>query len=173
MSGHRHKSTQVLQGLRAMATEIERKFLLKNDTWRDQVEQTVYFCQGYLLGSAQASVRVRIEGDRARLNIKSATLGIRRHEYEYDIPMDEAKEMLDTLCTRPLIEKKRHFIHMGTQHWEIDEFMGENLGLIVAEIELADENESFTRPPWLGREVSDDIRYYNTELVKHPYRCWK
>ncbi len=155
-----------------MATEIERKFLLANDSWREQADVGMAYCQGYLVGSRLASVRVRIQGERAFINIKSATISITRQEYEYEIPVTEAREMLDTLCEKPLVEKTRYRIAQGKHTWEIDEFHGENQGLIVAEIELMDENESFEKPDWLGREVSDDVRYYNVNLVKHPYRDW-
>ncbi len=155
-----------------MATEIERKFLLANDSWREQADAGMAYCQGYLVGSRLASVRVRIQGERAFLNIKSATISITRQEYEYEIPVAEAREMLDTLCEKPLVEKTRYRIAQDKHTWEIDEFSGENQGLIVAEIELDDENESFEKPAWLGREVSDDVRYYNVNLVKHPYRDW-
>lgn len=156
-----------------MAVEIEKKFLLANDRWRMQVNKSIQFRQGYLVGSDKASVRIRIEGDKSNLNIKSATLGVRRQEYEYPIPMDEAQELLDTLCDKPLIEKTRHYIDTGEHVWEIDEFTGDNAGLIVAEIELQDEQESFQYFDWLGQEVSHDKRYYNSMLSKNPYKNWK
>lgn len=156
-----------------MATEIERKFLLANEGWRDSVEKSVAYRQGYLSGGEESSVRVRIEGEQARLNIKSATLGIHRHEYEYPIPLEEAQEILETLCRKPLVEKTRHFVHVGQHEWEIDEFGSDNAGLIVAEIELHSEDEAFEMPSWAGKEVSDDPRYYNVSLVSHPYKDWK
>jgi len=152
--------------------EIERKFLVRNDSWRDAAGEGVHFRQGYIIGAQRASVRVRIEGENANLNIKGATLGVRRQEYEYTIPLDEANELLDTLCEQPLIEKTRYTVRHGAHLWEIDLFEGDNRGLVVAEIELADEHEPFERPEWLGEEVSDDPRYYNVMLVKHPYREW-
>lgn len=155
-----------------MALEIERKFLLSSDRWREEAGEGVLFRQGYLVGSKGASVRVRIEGEQANINIKSATLGVTRTEYEYPIPLQDAREMLDNLCAQPQVEKYRYFIHRGPHHWEIDEFLGENAGLVVAEIELGDEHESFERPPWLGEEVSHDPRYYNVMLVKQPYSSW-
>ena len=127
--------------------------------------------QGYLSNSAKASVRVRIESDRALLNIKSARLGIWRHEYEYEIPIEEAREMLN-LCEGPLIEKTRYHVPFGRHIWEVDVFEGDNKGLIVAEIELDNENEAFDRPDWIGAEVSHDSRYYNVSLVEHPYKDW-
>lgn len=156
-----------------MAIEIERKFLLANDDWRAHIQDTQLFRHGYLIGAKHASVRIRIEGSQAKINIKSATLGIRRQEYEYPIPFADAEEILDTLCQQPLVEKKRHFVTYQGYHWEIDEFLGDNSGLIVAEIELKNEHDRFVSPPWLGHEVSRDVRYYNTELSKNPYKTWK
>ena len=155
-----------------MAVEIEKKFLLANNKWRDKVEKSVKFCQGYLVGSKKASVRVRIEADKSNINIKGATLGIRRQEFEYPIPMEDAKELLETLCDAPLIEKTRHYVYIGDHTWEIDEFSGDNAGLIVAEIELNNEKEHFEVQDWLGEEVSEDKRYYNSMLIKNPYKNW-
>jgi adenylate cyclase len=156
-----------------MATEIERKFLLANDNWRKLADAGQHLAQGYLIGAAQASVRVRIEGEQANLNIKSATLGIHRQEYEYLIPLEEAREILDTLCEKPIIEKVRYHVKHGKHTWEIDVFEGDNAGLIVAEIELEHVDEEFVHPEWLGKEVSEDVRYYNVNLVKHPYKDWR
>lgn len=156
-----------------MGIEIEKKFLLANDNWRQQVEKSIDFRQGYLVGSEKSSVRIRIQGEQANLNIKGATLGVRRQEFEYPIPMADASELLDTLCARPIIEKTRHYISDGDHTWEIDEFAGDNAGLIVAEIELSDENETFTEQDWLGTEVSEDKRYYNSMLIKNPYKNWQ
>ncbi len=155
-----------------MASEIERKFLVVSDGWRQRVERSLPMRQGYLIGAKQASVRVRISGEQAWLNIKGATLGVRRREYEYSIPLDEACEMLDHLCERPLIEKVRHEVRVGEHLWEVDEFSGDNAGLIVAEVELSREDEAFQLPDWAGEEVSHDPRYYNVSLVKHPYSAW-
>lgn len=155
-----------------MPLEIERKFLLKDESWRSEADAGIHFRQGYLLGAKHASVRVRIEGEEANLNIKGATLGVRRQEYEYTIPYSEAQELLDTLCDKPLIEKRRYTVRHGAHLWEIDVFEGDNAGLVVAEIELHDENEPFERPAWLGEEVSADPRYYNVMLAKHPYKEW-
>jgi adenylate cyclase len=160
-----------------MAVEIERKFLVISDAWKEQVSRFVLFRQGYLTQSndkttATSSVRVRIEGDQANLNIKSMTLGVQRLEYEYSIPLAEANEMLDKLCTKPLIEKTRHYIQHGEHTWELDVFMGDNAGLIVAEIELASEDEVFMHPAWLGAEVSQHERYYNVCLTNYPYSQW-
>ena len=155
-----------------MATEIEHKFLLRNDRWRSQVERSARLRQGYLTSDARCSVRVRVANGQAFLNLKSGTLGIQRSEYEYSIPLAEAEEILDTLCEKPLLEKTRHYLHFGEHLWEIDEFAGDNAGLIVAEVELSRVDELFARPDWLGEDVSHDIRYYNSQLARHPYRNW-
>ena len=155
-----------------MAKEIERKFLVTNDMWRDQVKKQAYYRQGYLNDAVECSIRVRISNDKAFLNIKSATLGIERMEYEYPIPLDEANEMLDNFALGPLIEKTRYFVDIGEHTWEIDVFEGDNQDLVVAEVELNDENEVFEMPSWAGEDVSHDTRYYNVCLVKHPYKDW-
>lgn len=155
-----------------MATEIERKFLLSNDDWRTQSSGSKSLRQGYLSNSKSASVRVRIADDKATLNIKGMTLGVQRPEYEYDIPLDDAAELLDQLCARPLIEKTRHHVEHGGKLWEIDEFHGDNAGLVVAEIELESADEAFDMPSWAGREVSHLERYYNVMLAKRSYQEW-
>ena len=155
-----------------MGIEIERKFLVTNDSWREAASVAIPIKQGYLAGSKQASVRVRLQGDTANLNIKSATLGVRRQEFEYAIPLEEAETILTTLCQRPIIEKTRYMVSYANKQWEVDVFEGDNAGLIVAELELHDEAEQFERPPWVGEEVSDDPRYYNTCLSQHPYKDW-
>jgi adenylate cyclase len=155
-----------------MATEIERKFLLRDESWRESADDGTRFRQGYLIGAQRASVRVRIEGEQANLNIKSATLGIQRQEYEYPIPLEEAEELLDTLCEQPQIIKTRYLVPYGKHTWEIDVFSGDNEGLVVAEVELGAEDEAFEHPPWIGEEVSGDTRYYNVCLVSHPYKDW-
>lgn len=156
-----------------MATEIERKFLVTGEAWRAAADSGTRFRQGYLIGAERASVRVRIEGGRANINIKSATLGVRRQEYEYPIPLSDAEEMLDTLCEQPQIEKTRYLVSHQGHRWEIDVFEGANAGLVVAEIELQAEEEAFALPDWAGQEVSDDPRYYNVCLVNHPYSEWR
>lgn len=156
-----------------MATEIERKFLLKDSSWKKLVDEGTHYSQGYLVGSEHASVRVRIQGERGFLNIKSATIDITRQEFEYEIPLDEASEMLETLCEKPLISKRRYHLKNENHLWEIDVFDGDNDGLVVAEIELNVKNENFAKPEWLGEEVSDDHRYYNVCLVKHPFKDWQ
>lgn len=155
-----------------MAKEIEKKFLLKNAQWRGSIQQSRQFIQGYLVDTKKASVRVRLEGEKAYINIKSATLDVTRDEYEYEIPLNDAREMLDNLCDKPLIEKIRHDVMHDNKKWEIDEFQQDNEGLIVAEIELSAVDEVFAMPDWVGQEVSDDVRYYNVCLVKQPYSSW-
>lgn len=156
-----------------MALEIERKFLVANDSWRSQVSRSVKIRQGYLNRSGKCSVRVRSAAGRGWLNLKSATLGAKRCEYEYEIPARDAEELLKTLCVGALIEKVRHFVHFGDHLWEIDVFEADNQGLIVAEIELTHPEEPFLRPPWLGPEVTDDPRYYNTYLAEKPFKSWQ
>jgi adenylate cyclase len=156
-----------------MANEIERKFLLRNDNWRKQVFRAKSIRQGYLVSDEIRSVRVRIADDEAYLNVKSATLGISRKEYEYTIPLQDAQELLDTLCRKPLLEKTRHFLHFGNHLWEVDVFEGDNAGLVVAEVELKDPEETFERPGWIGEEVSHDKRYYNACLIDNPYKNWQ
>ena len=141
-----------------MAIEIEHKFLLKNDSWRQQVESAVIFKQGYLSSQPTSSIRVRISNTQAWLNIKSATIGTQRHEYEYEIPIEDANEIIELLCTKPIIEKTRHYINNNGHIWEIDEFHGVNEGLIVAELELSELNEWFEKPEWVGEEVTEHVR---------------
>ena len=155
-----------------MATEIERKFLVKNDLWRDQVISESRMKQGYLASQGNASIRVRVDGGRALLNIKSVTLGIRRSEFEYEIPLEDGEEILAVIAQQPFIDKTRYKVKCGGHVWDLDLFEGENRGLIVAEVELGSEEESFEMPAWAGEEVSDDPRYYNVSLVKNPYTRW-
>ncbi len=155
-----------------MGLEIERKFLVVGDAWRAQAARSLKMDQGYLCREAGlASVRVRLEGAEARLNIKAAVVGSARAEYEYPIAADEATEILQTLCVGRL-QKTRHYVEIGEHTWEVDEFVGDNAGLVVAELELDSVDEEFQRPQWLGREVTDDRRYYNHHLAIHPYRSW-
>ena len=161
-----------------MGTEIERKFLLANDDWRAGVESSEPIAQGYLVGAqalrdgtARASVRARLAGTQAWLNIKAARLGIERAEFEYPIPVDDARDLLATLCDG-VLEKTRHHVRVDGVLFEVDEFAGDNRGLIVAEVELPAVDAPFPRPPWLGREVSTLARYYNVNLIAHPYRQW-
>ncbi len=154
-----------------MPTEIERKFLVKGDEWRTLATGTVYR-QGYLSTKKGCTVRVRLVGNQGYLTIKGSTKGISRAEYEYPIPAEDAQEMLDNLCEPPLIEKTRYKIEFAGLTWEVDEFAGENQGLIIAEVELTDENQTIQLPDWIGKEVSDDPRYYNVNLTQHPYSQW-
>ncbi len=155
-----------------MAREIERKFLLRSDAWRAEVRDSVRLVQGYLARGPQSAIRVRIKGDKAQLNIKHALDAIERLEYEYGIPLTDAREMLDKVAHRPLIDKTRYHVEHAGHLWEIDEFYGENAGLIMAEIELTSPDEHFERPSWLGEEVSHDPRYYNSRLSEVPYSRW-
>jgi adenylate cyclase len=154
-----------------MGVEIERKFLPSSDAWR-QLGEPVLLRQGYLCSDPERTVRVRIEGEEGRLTIKSKGSGVRRGEWEYPIPLPEAQELLDTLCERPLVEKYRRRIEHAGFTWEVDEFLGENAGLVVAEIELPSEDTVFARPDWIGQEVSGDKRYYNSSLIRFPYSQW-
>jgi CYTH domain-containing protein len=154
-----------------MGKEIERKFLLKSDAWRGLAEGTMYR-QGYLNSAKERTVRIRTVGSKAFLTIKGLTVGATRSEYEYEIPLDECNAMLDTLAEKPLIEKKRYKISKGGLTWEIDEFFGDNKGLIVAEVELASEEQTFEKPEWVGEEVTGDPRYFNANLIKHPFTKW-
>ncbi|MCG8508215.1 MAG: CYTH domain-containing protein [Rhodospirillales bacterium] len=154
-----------------MAKEIERKFLVAGEAWRELASGTVYR-QGYLSTVKERTVRVRTIDDKAYLTIKGATVGATRAEYEYEIPAADADEMLDDLCEKPIIEKTRYKIPHEGFTWEVDEFAGVNAGLVVAEIELADEAQAFSKPDWIGEEVSDDPRYFNANLIADPYTSW-
>ena len=161
-----------------MKIEIERKFLLNNDGWYGAIERSESIAQGYLVGAqalrdgnARASVRARLAGEQAWLNIKAATPGIARAEFEYAIPAVDAKVLLATLCDG-VLEKIRHHVRVDGVLFEIDEFLGDNAGLTVAEVELPAVDAPFPRPAWLGREVSALTRYYNVNLITHPYRQW-
>jgi len=155
-----------------MGIEIERKFLVKNDLWKASANKGTDFKQAYLTSGEHCSVRVRKEGNKANLNIKSATPGILRHEFEYSIPLDEAEELLSLFCSAT-VTKKRYEVYYAGRTWEVDVFAGDNAGLIVAEIELDHPDEDFKLPPWTGDEVSSEARYYNTELARHPFSKWK
>lgn len=154
-----------------MGVEIERKFLVVGDAWRAGAHGAL-LRQGYLSSQPERIVRVRIEGDAAVLTIKGKTVGASRGEWEYPIPMADAQAFLDTLCERPLIEKRRYRIAHAGMVWEVDEFLGENAGLVVAEIELDSEDQAFEKPAWAGAEVTHDPRYYNANLLRHPYAHW-
>ncbi len=154
-----------------MAIEIERKYLVTGDGWRDLAASTV-FRQGYLSTVKERTVRVRAAGDEGTITIKGITVGATRTEFEYPIPVADANAMLDELCERPIIEKTRHVVEVGSLIWEIDEFSGVNDGLIVAEVELDSADQEIALPEWIGAEVTGDPRYYNANLIAHPYSEW-
>jgi len=155
-----------------MGTEIERKFLVNDRSWKRNV-QAVRCRQGYLCPGSGTTVRVRIMAGRGYLTIKGRGTGIARMEYEYAIPVADAEEMMERLCEKPLIEKNRYTVEHAGMFWEVDEFFGENSGLIVAEVELEREDQIFSLPPWAGREVTGDPRYFNAALTRNPYSRWK
>ena len=154
-----------------MGEEIERKFLVAGEQWREAAHGTRYR-QGFLSTEPERTVRVRVAGPRGSITVKGKNVGARRAEFEYEIPVGDTERMLDTLCKRPLIEKVRYTLLAGAHTWEIDVFEGDNAGLVVAEIELSREDEAFERPDWVGNEVTDDPRYFNSNLVANPYRTW-
>lgn len=161
-----------------MAIEIERKFLVTGEGWRSAARKVVPMAQGYLndlaamdTGAMKASVRVRIAGDQAFLNLKSRELGHTRQEFDYPIPVDDARALL-ALGVGGLIDKRRHYVEHAGHLWEVDEFLGENAGLVVAEIELESADEAFDKPGWIGAEVTDSARYYNLALATRPYSQW-
>ena len=156
-----------------MALEIERKFLLRSDEWRAQVTHRELLRQGYLSSGSQCSIRARVAGEQAWLNLKARRSGMTRLEFEYPIPVEDANEILNELARGPILEKYRHLIPAGEYVWEVDEFLGANAGLIVAEIELTSEAAQFERPSWLGEEVTEDERYYNFNLAQKPYTEWR
>ena len=154
-----------------MGMEIERKFLLQGDSWRALATGTKYR-QGYLNSTKERVVRVRTIDDDGYLTIKGITTGATRMEHEYKIPKKDATEMIDELCEKPIIEKNRYKIDFAGFTWEVDEFFGENQGLIVAEIELENEEQSFEKPEWIGDEVTGDPKYFNSNLIVNPYTKW-
>jgi CYTH domain-containing protein len=161
-----------------MPTEIERKFLVIGEAWRSATDSDqspiagIRYRQGYIFADRQRSVRVRVAGEQGYLTIKGATTGITRSEFEYPIPLAHALELLATLCEPPLIEKTRYRIPHKHLTWEVDEFSGDNQGLVIAEVELTDPAQAIALPDWIGQEVSDDPRYYNSNLAKHPFTQW-
>lgn len=162
-----------------MGLEIERKFLVRHDGWRTQVKHSERLVQGYLVGPAAAdaglvrcAIRVRLVGsEKAWLTIKSANAGLSRQEFEYPIPVADAEQMLASLGDGR-IEKVRHHVQVEATHFEVDEFLGDNAGLVVAEVELPSEDAPFERPEWLGQEVSHEKRFYNVELARFPFGQW-
>ena len=161
-----------------MGIEIERKFLVTDDSWRAAAHAVIPMAQGYIndmaamdSGAQKASVRVRIQGEEAYLNIKSRELGHTRQEFDYPVPVSEARELLQ-LCVGGLIDKRRHLVQHGGLLWEVDEFLGDNAGLVVAEVELESADQVFAKPDWAGAEVTDELRYYNLALASKPYSQW-
>ncbi len=155
-----------------MGIEIERKFLVKDDSWRSSVEGETPILQGYLSQGAKATVRVRIRGESAYLTIKGATASLSRAEFEYPIPVADAERMLREMALSPLIEKVRYRVRCGDHVWDLDVFDGENSGLVMAELELEAEEADFELPDWAGEEVSGDPRYYNVNLAERPFSRW-
>jgi CYTH domain-containing protein len=155
-----------------MGKEIERKYLVKSNEWKNLAKGTSYR-QGYLSTVKERTVRVRTIDEKGFLTIKGITVGASRAEYEYEIPAKDADAMLSNLCEKPLIEKNRYKIGHAGMTWEVDEFFGDNDGLIVAEVELAAEDQKIELPSWIGEEVTSDPRYFNSNLTKNPYKNWK
>lgn len=155
-----------------MGIEIERKFLVNNDNWKIGTQGEL-IRQGYLSLHPARNVRVRIEDDQAYMTIKGSQTGISRKEWEYSIPVEDAEDFLENLCEKPLIEKRRYRISYEGMLWEVDEFFGDNAGLVIAEIELESEDQQFKKPGWIGDEVTYDSHYYNANLIQYPYAMWK
>ncbi len=159
-----------------MAREIERKFLVKGEAWKQQAFDQKHYAQGYLNDihqpGSKSSIRVRIEGDKGMLNIKSLEIGLSRDEYEYEIPLADAEKMLHTLAVGPIVEKIRYFVQLGQHTWEVDEFLGDNKGLVVAEVEMDSEDQQVEMPEWIGQEVTHIPRYYNVSLSQTPFNQW-
>ena len=153
-----------------MGKEIERKFLVKSDAWR--AAKGTKYRQGYLSSVKERTVRVRTVDGKGYLTIKGISVGATRLEFEYEIPARDAAELLNQLCEKPLIEKNRSRLEHQGLIWEVDEFFGENTGLVVAEVELRSENQAFEKPDWVGQEVTGDPRYFNANLIKHPFSQW-
>jgi len=155
-----------------LGIEIERKYLVKSDEWK-LLGKKKYYQQGYLLIDRSRTLRIRIIDNFGFLTIKGSSIGISRSEFEYKIPVDDAKFMLENLCEKPLIEKYRSKIKLDEITWEVDEFIGENEGLIVAEVELKNKNQKFNIPDWIGEEVTGNSKYNNSYLVRHPFKKWE
>ena len=154
-----------------MGIEIERKFLVHEGVWRQA--PAIRYRQGYLSTVKERTVRVRTLGDKGYLTIKGVSVGAARLEFEYEIPKGDADQLLTELCEKPLIEKNRYTLAHGGSTWEVDEVFGDNQGLIVAEVELASADQAVDLPPWVGREVTEDPRYFNANLIAHPYSRWE
>ncbi len=155
-----------------MGIEIEKKFLVKNDSYKNLAEAEIY-SQGFLSTEKERVVRVRISKEKGWLTVKGLSKGAKRSEFEYEIPVNDAAFMIDKICQKPNILKKRYHIPWGKFVWEVDEFLNENEGLVIAEIELEAENQEFQLPDWIGEEVTGEEKYYNAYLIKHPFKSWK
>lgn len=167
-----------------MAKEIEYKFRIFDSSYRNLATKKTYYCQGYIPTVNGMTVRVRVAGDKGYVTFKDHAVGMSRHEFEYEVPVDDAKQMLTLLCEQPLIEKYRYLVpydHTVPEpqdstapqlYWEVDEFLGDNLGLVVAELEVPDESFAVNTPSWVGENVTGDHRYYNTSLSVHPFKEW-
>ncbi|OQA85783.1 MAG: CYTH domain protein [Lentisphaerae bacterium ADurb.Bin242] len=158
-----------------MAIEIERKFLLKDDSWRSAVSSRAFYKQSYarFVEHPRATFRVRIVGEKGFLSLKGPVSGCSRCEFEYGIPLADAEAILEDFCSGSRVEKYRNIVYYAGNRWEIDEFEGDNRGLIVAELELRTPDQAFERPPWLGPEVTGEFRYFNSSLLRNPYKNWK
>lgn len=154
-----------------MPKETERKFLVRNDSFK-AFSSPVHIRQGFLSSDKERVVRIRLAGEEAFLTVKGISRGATRAEFEYPIPADEARYMLENLCEKPVIDKHRYVIREGAAKWEVDVFHGENEGLVIAEIELEDEDQEFSKPDWIGEEVTEDPRYFNANLIRHPFSQW-
>ncbi len=156
-----------------MPIEIERKFLVEGDSWRRRAGPGRRFCQGHVTRGGANTVRIRRADDRAYITVKGERSGIARPEFEYEIPVDDAEEMLRTLCTKPLVEKTRYCVWHEGMEWEVDVFEGDAEGLVIAEIELSRSDQSFDMPEWLGVEVTHDPRYRNSRIVQDAAGAWE
>ena len=154
-----------------MSIEIERKFLVKDNSWRNFASGNKII-QGYISTNKEHTIRIRITKDKAFLTIKGKSVGPKRLEFEYMIPIEDANEMLNNLCKKPIIDKTRYKIQYKGLDWEVDVFHGNNKGLIIAEVELQNENQEIEKPDWIRREVTDDPKYYNSNLIRNPYSNW-
>jgi len=156
-----------------MGREIERKYLVKDESWRQHAGRGIHYQQGYLCLDMERSVRVRVGGGKGTITLKGKPEGAARDEFEYPIPADDGRQILERICVKPIIEKIRYEIRVGGLKWEVDEFFGENRGLVVAEIETGKLSGEIAKPDWVGEEVTDDPRYFNLNLVKQPYLQWQ
>ena len=156
-----------------MGLEIERKFLVTNDDYKKEARSRIWIRQGFLTDDLKRAVRVRIVGDNAFITIKGKNVGAARHEFEYPVDKADAKIMIEEICIAPVLSKYRYLVDLDGLTWEVDEFKGENEGLVIAEVELPKLGHKLVLPVWAGREVTHDKRYYNASLVRSPYRKWK